>query len=183
MATGQFYPTSLLYSVAGTATSRYQEMGVNERDSISINNLSSGTRPPYQELADIVNEYSVGNLVYNSNAKYPTDNKVGTEIIATRTDTYTDFNSVFVTAINALQSAWNTAITVPDAISATEKTVAANAFGNNFNNLQSKLEKIARKVNELNNDVASANAGTVVSATASRYPSGQNRFTNTTGGI
>ena len=151
---------------------------------ISVNNLSSGANATYQELNDIVN----GNgetLSYNSAAKYPTDSNIGTEIIgvlgvSNRTDTYTDFNTIFKTRLDALQSAWDTAV---GSITATEKSVAANGFGNNFNNLQSKLEKIARKVNELNADITKANDGSFVSTTIGRYPSGWNRYTNSAGGI
>jgi hypothetical protein len=46
------------------------------------------------------------------------------------------------------------------------------------------MEKIALEFNKLINDITLVNAGTAVSTTSiSRYPSSQNRYTNTTGGL
>ena len=149
---------------------------------ISVNNLSTGANASYQELADIVNGNN-GSLSYNSAAKYTTDGSIGTEIITNRTQTWDDLNTIVNVStglMGVLSAAWDSANT---GINSTEKTIAAAGFGNNFANLQSKLEKIMRKLNELNADVTKANNNTFVSNTASRYPSGQNRFTNTAGGI
>jgi aspartate ammonia-lyase len=66
----------------------------------------------------------------------------------------------------------------------TEKEIAVAFSGISYNNLQSKMEKIALEFNKLINDITLVNAGTAVSTTSiSRYPSSQNRYTNTTGGL
>jgi hypothetical protein len=73
--------------------------------------------------------------------------------------------------------------TAVSGITATEKEIAANFSGISYNNLQSKMEKIAFELNRLIADITLVNAGTAVTTALGRYPSGWNRFTNTSGGI
>jgi hypothetical protein len=80
-----------------------------------------------------------------------------------------------------LISAYATAVT---SITATEKEIAVAFSGISYNNLQSKMEKMSYEFNRLIADVTLINAGTAGGATTAvgRYPSSQNRFTNTAGG-
>ena len=82
--------------------------------------------------------------------------------------------------MTTLISAYTTAVT---SITATEKDIAVALSGISYNNLQSKMEKMTYEFSRLINDVTLVNAGTAVTSTVSRYPSSQNRFTNTAGGI
>ena len=67
----------------------------------------------------------------------------------------------------------------------TEKEIAVAFSGISYNNLQSKMEKMAFEFSKLIADVTLVNAGTAGGATTAlgRYPSSWNRYTNTAGGL
>ena len=166
------YPSSLYKGVARSANGT-----TNDPGSYIVNNLTS-----YQELKDTVIGFGSGpndttTVTFNSAAKYPTDVKFGTTGLGT--STYTDFDLVQAN-LTALISAYSTAVT---SITATEKNIAVALSGISYNNLQSKMEKMSLEFYKLINDVTLVNAGTAISTTVSRYPSSQNRYTNTTGGL
>lgn len=166
------YPSSLYKGVARSANGT-----TNDPGSYIVNNLTS-----YQELKDTVIGFGSGpndstTVTFNSAAKYPTDVRFGTTGLGT--STYTDFDLVQAN-LTALISAYSTAVT---SITATEKNIAVALSGISYNNLQSKMEKMTLEFYKLINDVTLVNAGTAITTTVSRYPSSQNRYTNTTGGI
>lgn len=168
------YPSSLYKGTARSANGT-----TNDPGSYLWNNLTT-----YQELKDTVIGYGSGpndttTVSYNSAAKYPTDVTFGVTGIAT--STYTDFG-LAQTNLSTLISAYTTAVT---SITATEKTIAVAFSGISYNNLQSKMEKMAYEFNRLIADVTLVNAGTAGGATTAigRYPSSQNRYTNTAGGL
>ena len=166
------YPSSLYKGVARSANGT-----TNDPGSYLWNNLTT-----YQELKDTVIGYGSGpndstTVTYNSAAKYPTDVRFG--VTGLGTSTYEDFDLVQA-RLTTLISAYTTAVT---SITATEKEIAVALSGISYNNLQSKMEKMTYEFNRLINDVTLVNAGTAFTSTVSRYPSSQNRFTNTAGGI
>ena len=166
------YPSSLYKGVARSANGT-----TNDPGSYLWNNLTT-----YQELKDTVIGYGSGpndstTVTYNSAAKYPTDVKFG--VTGLGTSTYEDFDLVQA-RLTTLISAYTTAVT---SITATEKEIAVALSGISYNNLQSKMEKMTYEFNRLISDVTLVNAGTAFTSTVSRYPSSQNRFTNTAGGI
>lgn len=167
------YPSSLYKGTARSANGT-----TNDPGSYLWNNLTT-----YQELKDTVIGYGSGpndttTVTYNSAAKYPTDVKFG--VTGLGTSTYTDFDLVQAN-LTTLISAYTTAVS---GITATEKTIAVAFSGVSYNNLQSKMEKMAYEFNRLIGDVTLVNAGTAGGATTAtgRYPSSWNRFTNTAGG-
>ena len=166
------YPSSLYKGVARSANGT-----TNDPGSYLWNNLTT-----YQELKDTVIGYGSGpndstTVTYNSAAKYPTDVRFG--VTGLGTSTYEDFDLVQA-RLTTLISAYTTAVT---SITATEKEIAVALSGISYNNLQSKMEKMTYEFSRLINDVTLVNAGTAITSTVSRYPSSQNRFTNTAGGI
>ena len=166
------YPSSLYKGVARSANGT-----TNDPGSYIVNNLTS-----YQELKDTVIGFGSGpndttTVTFNSAAKYPTDVKFGTTGLGT--STYTDFDLVQAN-LTTLIAAYATAVT---SITATERNIAVALSGISYNNLQSKMEKMSLEFYKLINDVTLVNAGTAISTTVSRYPSSQNRYTNTTGGL
>jgi len=166
------YPSSLYKGVARSANGT-----TNDPGSYLWNNLTT-----YQELKDTVIGYGSGpndstTVTYNSAAKYPTDVRFG--VTGLGTSTYEDFDLVQA-RLTTLISAYTAAVS---SITATEKEIAVALSGISYNNLQSKMEKMTYEFNRLINDVTLVNAGTAFTSTVSRYPSSQNRFTNTAGGI
>ena len=168
------YPSSLYKGVARSANGT-----TNDPGSYLFNNLTT-----YQELKDTVIGYGSGpndstTVTYNSAAKYPTDVRFG--VTGVQTDTYTDFSTA-QTNLSTLISAYTAAV---GSITATEKNVAVALSGISYNNLQSKMEKMAYEFNKLIADVTLVNAGTAGGATTAlgRYPSSWNRYTNTAGGL
>ena len=168
------YPSSLYKGVARSANGT-----TNDPGSYLFNNLTT-----YQELKDTVIGYGSGpndstTVTYNSAAKYPTDVRFG--VTGVLTDTYTDFGTA-QTNLSTLISAYTTAV---GSITATEKTIAVAFSGISYNNLQSKMEKMAFEFNKLIADVTLVNAGTAGGATTAigRYPSSWNRYTNSAGGL
>jgi hypothetical protein len=123
------YPSSLYKGVSPSSLSS------NDTGSVTISNLTN-----YQELNDIVNGSGVS-LDFNSAANYPTDSNIGTEIIANRTRTITDFASIvanLTTVLGNYTTAYNT-------LDANEIKIAPSFTGNSYFNLQSKMEKITHK--------------------------------------
>ena len=166
------YPSSLYKGVARSANGT-----TNDPGSYIVNNLTS-----YQELKDTVIGFGSGpndttTVTFNSAAKYPTDVKFGTTGLGT--STYIDFDLVQAN-LTTLIAAYASAV---GSITATEKNIAVALSGISYNNLQSKMEKMSLEFYKLINDVTLVNAGTAISTTVSRYPSSQNRYTNTTGGL
>jgi hypothetical protein len=167
------YPSSLYKGVARSANGT-----TNDPGSYLWNNLTT-----YQELKDTVIGVLSGpndttTVLYNSAAKYPTDVTFG--VTGLGTSTFTDFGLAQAN-LSTLISAYSTAI---GSITATERSIAVALSGISYNNLQSKMEKMAFEFNKLIADVTVVNAGTALTTTTvSRYPSSQNRFTNTAGGI
>jgi hypothetical protein len=167
------YPSSLYKGVARSANGT-----TNDPGSYLFNNLTT-----YQELKDTVIGYGSGpndstTVLYNSAAKYPTDITFG--VTGMGTSTFTDFG-LAQTNLSTLISAYTAAVT---SITATERSIAVALSGISYNNLQSKMEKMAFEFSKLIADVTVVNAGTALTTTTvSRYPSSQNRFTNTAGGI
>ena len=168
------YPSSLYKGVARSANGT-----TNDPGSYLFNNLTT-----YQELKDTVIGYGSGpndstTVTYNSAAKYPTDVRFG--VTGVQTDTYTDFSTA-QTNLSTLISAYTAAV---GSITATEKNVAVALSGISYNNLQSKMEKMAYEFNKLIADVTLVNGGTAGGATTAlgRYPSSWNRYTNTAGGL
>ena len=166
------YPSSLYKGVARSANGT-----TNDPGSYLWNNLTT-----YQELKDTVIGYGSGpndstTVTYNSAAKYPTDVRFG--VTGLGTSTFEDFDLV-QTRLSTLISAYSTAVT---SITATEREIAVAFSGISYNNLQSKMEKMTYEFSRLINDVTLVNAGTAITSTVSRYPSSQNRYTNTAGGI
>ena len=168
------YPSSLYKGVARSANGT-----TNDPGSYLFNNLTT-----YQELKDTVIGYGSGpndstTVTYNSAAKYPTDVRFG--VTGVMTDTYGDFGTA-QTNLSTLISSYTSAV---GAITNTEKTIAVAFSGISYNNLQSKMEKMAYEFNRLIADVTLVNTGTAGGATTAlgRYPSSWNRYTNTSGGL
>jgi hypothetical protein len=166
------YPSSLYKGVARSANGT-----TNDPGSYLWNNLTT-----YQELKDTVIGYGSGpndstTVTYNSAAKYPTDVRFG--VTGMGTSTFEDFD-LAQSRLSTLISAYATAVT---SITATEREIAVSLSGISYNNLQSKMEKMSFEFNKLISDVTLVNAGTAITTTVSRYPSSQNRYTNTAGGI
>ena len=166
------YPSSLYKGTARSANGT-----TNDPGSYLWNNLTT-----YQELKDT----TIGNgsgpndtttVLFNSAAKYPTDVTFGGTAIGT--SSYEDFDLIQAN-LSTLITSYGTAVS---GISATEKEIAVNFSGISYNNLQSKMEKVAFELNRLVADVALVNAGNAVTTALGRYPSGWNRYTNTAGGI
>lgn len=166
------YPSSLYKGVARSANGT-----TNDPGSYLFNNLTT-----YQELKDTVIGYGTGpndstTVTFNSAAKYPTDVKFG--VTGVGTSTFTDFDFA-QSNLSTIFTAYTAAIS---AITTTEKAQAVALSGISYNNLQSKMEKVAYELNRLVSDVSAVNAGTAVSTAAGRYPSGWNRYTNSAGGV
>jgi hypothetical protein len=170
------YPSSLYKGVSPSS------LGTNVAGSIAIDNVAN-----YQELKNTVTGFGPGSgagggnttvIVFNSAAKYATDNIIGTTGLGT--STYIDFDTAQTNMSSAI-SAYTTAVT---SITAVEKSIAVAYSGITYNNLQSKLEKVTYELNRLAADITLVSAGTAVSTDfISRYPSSRNRYTNTAGGI
>ena len=166
------YPSSLYKGTARSANGT-----TNDPGSYLWNNLTT-----YQELKDTTIGYGTGpndseTATFNSAAKYPTDVKFGVPAIGS--STFEDFDLIQAN-LSTLITNYGTAVS---SITATEKEIAVALSGISYNNLQSKMEKVAYELNRLIADVTLVNAGSAVTTALGRYPSGWNRFTNTAGGI
>ena len=166
------YPSSLYKGTARSANGT-----TNDPGSYLWNNLTT-----YQELKDTTIGFGSGpndttTVTFNSTAKYPTDVKFGVPAIGS--STLEDFDLI-LSNLSSLKTAYDAAVS---GITETEKEVAASFAGITYNNLQSKMEKVAFELSRLVSDVTLVNAGTAVTTALGRYPSGWNRYTNTAGGI
>jgi hypothetical protein len=165
------YPSSLYKGTARSANGT-----TNDPGSYLWNNLTT-----YQELKDTTIGYGTGpndseTATFNSAAKYPTDVKFGVPAIGS--STFEDFDLI-QSNISGLISSYSSAVS---SITALEKAQAVALSGISYNNLQSKMEKVAFELNRLISDVTLVNAGSAVTTALGRYPSGWNRFTNSAGG-
>ena len=148
------YPSSLYKGVARSANGT-----TNDPGSYLFNNLTT-----YQELKDTVIGYGSGpndstTVLYNSAAKYPTDITFG--VTGMGTSTFTDFG-LAQTNLSTLITAYGNAI---GSITATERSIAVALSGISYNNLQSKMEKMAFEFSKLIADVTVVNAGTALTTT------------------
>lgn len=171
-----FYPSS---AVGGTSQGGYV-----------VSNLTS-----YQELKDITVGYGSGTgdttlVQFNSQAKYPTDSNIGGPIRATASATGAAVGSSTIRDLELALinfAAAGTALTTESLAMSTQQLAVSDDFGVlSFMNLQSKIEKATYEMSRLASDLARVRANTAggaVTTPASRYPSSQNRFTNTAGGI
>lgn len=179
-----FYPSS---ATAGTSAG-----------AISVNNLSTGTNPSYQELFDNVTSSAIG-LTYGSAAKYPTDANIGGPArvgnigVAIGASTFTDLVTLAGAATSTLISLVQS-FTVTSTSAAPEQQMSVNLQGNTYHNVQSKLEKINRELNTLIRDLGMvsgetgyranisgtvfANGGVAITTTVNKKPSTWNRYTN-----
>lgn len=129
---------------------------------------------------------------YNSAAKYPTDNTVGTQDIGTigsayASNTLADFKSM----LNLMQNDINeieTSLAAANPASTFGVAYIPNAQLLTINNLHSKMEKMVFELYRLKEDIdrlQTVGFGAVFPGIGltSRYPSGRNRYTNTSGGV
>ena len=198
------YPSSL-YPVRGgsgvTAAARSGIAFTNDAGSYFFNNsvnyqefknqvvgLGISTGQQYFQALD-ANDLANAGTTYNSAAKYPTDLRAGTAPIGVigssySTDSFADFNTI-LTNFAAAGFAYTTAVVN---MTATEKAVAAAFLKLTYANLSSKIQKVTFELNKVLGDVNilndSATYGYAGGATTaiSRYPSSQNRYTQTVGG-
>ena len=197
------YPSSLYPVLSGgvvTAAARSGVATTNDPGSYYFSNTVS-----YQEFKNQVvglgistgqssfqalDSNDITTVTYNSAAKYPTDLRAGTApigVIASSyyTDSFADFNTI-LTNFAAAGFAYTTAVVN---MTATEKAVAASFLKLSYANLSSKIQKVTFELNKVLGDVNIINApgsyGYAGGATTavSRYPSSQNRYTQTAGGL
>lgn len=172
-----FYPSS---AVGGTSQGGYV-----------VSNLTS-----YQELKDITVGYGSGTgdttiVQFNSTAKYPTDSNIGGPQRATAANGTgaavgsSTIRDIELALINFAAAGF--AFTSETfGMSAQQRAVSDDFAVLSFMNLQSKIEKATFELNRLVSDlnrIDQNTAGGAVTTPAGRYPSSQNRFTNTAGGI
>jgi hypothetical protein len=198
------YPSSL-YPVRGgsgvTAAARSGIAFTNDAGSYFFNNSVN-----YQEFKNQVvglgistgqasfqaldaNDLANAGTTYNSAAKYPTDLRAGTAplgVIASSysTDTFGDFTTI-LSNLSTTITAYSTAVS---GMTATEKAVASSFMKLTYANLTSKVQKVTFELNKVLGDFNIVNtpgsfgyAGGATTA-ISRYPSSQNRYTQTVGG-
>lgn len=184
-----FYPSNIYPNASGVGLSRSGILTTNHPGSNFINNLTT-----YQELKDTVvgigysyngvgvltaNDLAGAGTSYFSAAKYPTDLRAGATIISGLTDPLVDLTTA-VTIMAAAGVAYTTAIA---GMGASTKMIAATFTGLSFNNLIRKVQYTAWELNRMASDLSLVKSGTGFTFSVSRYPSSQNRFTNTSGGI
>lgn len=184
-----FYPSNIYPNASGVGLSRSGILTTNHPGSNFINNLTS-----YQELKDTVvgigysyngvgvltaNDLAGAGTSFFSAAKYPTDLRAGATITANLTDPLADLTTA-VLNMAAAGVAYTTAIA---GMGASTKMIAATFTGLSFNNLVRKVQYTAYELNRMAGDLSLVKSGTGFTFSVSRYPSSQNRFTNTSGGI
>ena len=198
------YPSSL-YPVRGgsgvTAAARSGIAFTNDAGSYFFNNsvnyqefknqvvgLGISTGQAYFQALD-ANDLANAGTTYNSAAKYPTDLRAGTAPIGVigssySTDSFGDFATI-LTNLSATISAYTAAVS---GMTATEKAVTASFMKLSYANLSSKVQKVTFELNKvigdfniLNDSTTFGYAGGATTA-ISRYPSSQNRYTQTVGG-
>ena len=198
------YPSSLYPVLSGGVVSASARSGVattNDPGSYYFSNTVN-----YQEFKNQVvglgistgqasfqaldaNDLANAGTTYNSAAKYPTDLRAGTAPIGVigssySTDSFSDFATI-LTNLSATISAYTTAVS---GMTATEKAVTASFMKLSYANLSSKVQKVTFELNKvigdfniLNDSTTFGYAGGATTA-ISRYPSSQNRYTQTVGG-
>jgi len=132
----------------------------------------------------------VASVTFNSAAKYPTDAKVGVSPLGVIASSYyTDSFGDFTTVLSNLSTTITNYTTAVSGMTATEKAVAASFLKLSYANLTSKCQKVTYEMNRMLGDLNIVNtpgsygyAGGATTA-VSRYPSSQNRYTQTAGGI
>ena len=197
------YPSSL-YPVRGgsgvTAAARSGIAFTNDAGSYFFNNSVN-----YQEFKNQVvglgistgqasfqaldaNDLANAGTTYNSAAKYPTDLRAGTAPIGVigssySTDSFGDFATI-LTNLSATITAYTNAVS---GMTATEKAVTASFMKLSYANLSSKVQKVTFELNKVIGDFTILNDSTFgyaggATTAISRYPSSQNRYTQTVGG-
>lgn len=198
------YPSSLYPVLSGGVVSASARSGVattNDPGSYYFSNTVN-----YQEFKNQVvglgistgqasfqaldaNDLANAGTTYNSAAKYPTDLRAGTAPIgvigsAYSTDSFGDFTTILANMSTTI-TAYTNAVS---AMTATEKAVASSFMKLSYANLTSKVQKVTfemnRMIGELNIINTPGSFGYAGGATTaiSRYPSSQNRYTQTVGG-
>ena len=196
------YPSSLYPVLSGgtvTASARSGVATTNDPGSYFYSNTVS-----YQEFKNQVvglgistgQQYfqaldanDVASVTYNSAAKYPTDAKVGVSPLGVIASSYyTDSFGDFTTILSNLSTTISNYSTAVSGMTATEKAVAASFLKLSYANLTSKCQKVTYELNRMLGDLNIVNtpgsygyAGGATTA-ISRYPSSQNRYTQTAGG-
>ena len=198
------YPSSLYPVLSGGVVSASARSGVattNDPGSYYFSNTVN-----YQEFKNQVvglgistgqasfqaldaNDLANAGTTYNSAAKYPTDLRAGTAPIGVigssySTDSFGDFTTILANMSTTI-TAYTNAVS---AMTATEKAVASSYMKLSYANLTSKVQKVTfemnRMIGELNIINTPGSFGYAGGATTaiSRYPSSQNRYTQTVGG-
>jgi len=196
------YPSSLYPVLSGgsvTASARSGNATTNDPGSFYFSNTVS-----YQEFKNQVvglgisstsfgfldsNDLAGAGTSYFSAAKYPTDLRAGTAPVGVIASTYyTDSFGDFTTVLSNLSTTITNYTTAVSGMTATEKAVAASFMKLSYANLTSKAQKVTYELNRMLGDLNIVNtpgsygyAGGATTA-VSRYPSSQNRYTQTAGG-
>lgn len=196
------YPSSLYPVLSGgtvTASARSGVATTNDPGSYYFSNTVS-----YQEFKNQVvglgistgqtsfqalDSNDVTSVTFNSAAKYPTDAKVGVAPLGVIASTYyTDTFGDMTTILSNLSTAITNYTNAVSGMTATEKAVATSYLKLSYANLTSKCQKVTYELNRMVGDLNIVNtpssygyAGGATTA-ISRYPSSQNRYTQTAGG-
>jgi hypothetical protein len=196
------YPSSLYPVLSGgvvTAAARSGVATTNDPGSYYFSNTVS-----YQEFKNQVvglgistgQQYfqaldanDITTVTFNSAAKYPTDLRAGTAPLGVIASSYyTDSFGDFATILSNLSTTITNYNTAVSGMTATEKAVASSYLKLTYANLSSKCQKVTYEMNRMLGDLNIVNtpgsygyAGGATTA-ISRYPSSQNRYTQTAGG-
>jgi hypothetical protein len=176
---GEFKKNTILSSTFGTANASLKFFISNEEPVvIGTTNISFSAVPT--------------TVSFNSAAKYPTDNTVGTQDVGTlgsayASNTLADLKSMLNIMENDI-AALETSFAGTNASTSYAIAYMANAQLLTINNLHSKMEKMVFEIARLKDDVdrmETVGFGAVFPGIGltSRYPSGSNRLTNTAGGF
>jgi len=194
------YPSSLYPFFSGTAVTALARSGnatTNDPGSFYYSNTVS-----YQEFKNQVvglgisstifgflDSNDVASVTYNSAAKYPTDAKVGVSPIGVIASSYyTDSFGDMTTILSNLSTAITNYTNAVSGMTTLEKAVASSFLKLSYANLTSKCQKVTYELNRMAGDLNIVNtpgsygyAGGATTA-VSRYPSSQNRYSQTAGG-
>jgi hypothetical protein len=176
---GEIKKNTILSSTFGTANASLKFFIANEEPVIIGTDSITFTAVPTT-------------VSFNSAAKYPTDNTVGTQDIGTLGSAYAsntlgDFKSMLNMMENDI-NALETSFAGTNASTSYAQAYIANAQLLTLNNLYSKMEKMVFEIARLKDDVdrmETVGFGAVYPGIGltSRYPSGRNRISNTAGGF
>jgi len=176
---GEIKKNTILSSTFGTANASLKFFIANEEPVIIGTDTITFTAVPTT-------------VSFNSAAKYPTDNTVGTQDIGTLGSAYAsntlgDFKSMLNMMENDI-NALETSFAGTNASTSYAQAYIANAQLLTLNNLYSKMEKMVFEIARLKDDVdrmETVGFGAVYPGIGltSRYPSGRNRISNTAGGF